>query len=355
LRELAKLSLKNNKLTFTTTLEKNLPVNNQTLQDLQEKIWYVVKSNNTNESYASNFTYELKKNDIIKLGRIKFWVKDMNICDGEFTTTYETFRPFMDIENTNITSESICRICLYSSTDEINPMISLCKCKGTMDTMHLNCLQKWLQHKSTTKEIAGKPGVSYVTKSFNCEICKEPYPTSIKYNGVTYGLMNYEVPDNQNYIILESLNSIKENQYPLSVHVMMFIENESSFLLGRGHESDVRISGISVSRTHARVYMKNNKFMLEDKGSKFGTLVLSKEAVNIENLNGNQQILQIGRTLINVTETKGNLSDNSKQLLIADAEENDLNMLSNQLNNNIFYQEEDIGKNLFHDDDQKDA
>jgi len=56
-----------------------------------------------------------------------------------------------------------------------------------------------------------------------------------------------------------------------------------------------------------------------------------------------------------VTETKGNLSDNSKQLLIADAEENDLNMLSNQLNNNIFYQEEDIGKNLFHDDDQKDA
>jgi len=111
--------------------------------------------------------------------------------------------------------------------------------------------------------------------------------------------MNYFVPEGQNYIILESLNSIKENQYPLSIHVLMFIEENESYILGRGHESDVRISDISVSRSHAKISMKNKKFYLEDTGSKFGTLVLAKDDLEI---NENQQILQIGRTLISSVE-----------------------------------------------------
>jgi pSer/pThr/pTyr-binding forkhead associated (FHA) protein len=111
--------------------------------------------------------------------------------------------------------------------------------------------------------------------------------------------MNYFVPEGQNYIILESLNSIKENQYPLSIHVLMFIEDNEHYILGRGHESDVRISDISVSRSHAKICMRDKKFYLEDSGSKFGTLVLAKDDLEI---NANQQILQIGRTLISTAE-----------------------------------------------------
>lgn len=84
----------------------------------------------------------------------------------------------------------------------------------------------------------------------------------------------------------------------------MFIEEDSDFILGRGHESDVRISDISVSRSHARIYFKDKKFMLEDTGSKFGTLVLSKDDIEINNSN---KILQIGRTLLNASEMKLNL------------------------------------------------
>jgi pSer/pThr/pTyr-binding forkhead associated (FHA) protein len=124
---------------------------------------------------------------------------------------------------------------------------------------------------------------------------------TIKYNGVFYNLLNYVIPDGQNYVILESLNSIKENQYPLSVHVLMFIEEEGSFILGRGHESDVRISDISVSRTHAKIYFKDKKFYMEDTGSKFGTLVLVKDNVEISD---SSKIMQIGRTLLNVSEIK---------------------------------------------------
>ena len=79
----------------------------------------------------------------------------------------------------------------------------------------------------------------------------------------------------------------------------MYIDSGDSFVLGRGHESDVRISDISVSRSHAKISFKNKKFILEDTGSKFGTLVLAKDSVDISE---NQVILQIGRTLISVCE-----------------------------------------------------
>jgi pSer/pThr/pTyr-binding forkhead associated (FHA) protein len=47
--------------------------------------------------------------------------------------------------------------------------------------------------------------------------------------------------------------------------------------MGRGHESDLRINDISVSRCHALIKFKNGKFLLEDNLSKFGTLVLVKK------------------------------------------------------------------------------
>lgn len=124
---------------------------------------------------------------------------------------------------------------------------------------------------------------------------------TIKYKDNYLNLLKYSVPEGQNYIILQSLNSIKENEYPLSIHVLMFIENEEYFVLGRGHESDVRISDISVSRTHAKIYFKDKKFFLEDTGSKFGTLVLAKDKVEISD---SPVILQIGRTLLAVNNSK---------------------------------------------------
>lgn len=90
---------------MTNKVETNLPINNDTLTNLQEKIWYVVKpnpinNNNTataiNSQFQSNFLYVLKKNDIIKLGRIKFVIRDMNIIDKTVEKTPEIFRNYVD-------------------------------------------------------------------------------------------------------------------------------------------------------------------------------------------------------------------------------------------------------------------
>ena len=69
------------------------------------------------------------------------------------------------------------------------------------------------------------------------------------------------------------------------------------FKLGRGHESDLRINDISVSRCHAKIKLEKGKFMLEDNTSKFGTLVLVKQRTPLLPLYN--KAVQVGRTVIN--------------------------------------------------------
>jgi pSer/pThr/pTyr-binding forkhead associated (FHA) protein len=67
--------------------------------------------------------------------------------------------------------------------------------------------------------------------------------------------------------------------------------------MGRGHDSDLRINDISVSRLHAMVKYKDGRFLLEDNMSKFGTLVLIKKKTPL--IPGFNKAVQIGRTVVN--------------------------------------------------------
>ncbi len=67
--------------------------------------------------------------------------------------------------------------------------------------------------------------------------------------------------------------------------------------MGRGHESDLRINDISVSRCHTLIKFKDGRFLLEDNTSKFGTLVLLKNRAAL--VPGFNKAVQIGRTVIN--------------------------------------------------------
>lgn len=50
--------------------------------------------------------------------------------------------------------------------------------------------------------------------------------------------------------------------------------DESTLKIGRGKDLDIRISDISVSRTHSYLKIENKKVKIFDNRSKFGTLVL---------------------------------------------------------------------------------
>ena len=75
--------------------------------------------------------------------------------------------------------------------------------------------------------------------------------------------------------------------------------NKDYIKIGRGHDSEVRITDISVSRCHALIKKTyKGAFTLEDNSSKFGTLVLVRKPIMLEN--GNTTFLQAGRTILEI-------------------------------------------------------
>ena len=67
---------------------------------------------------------------------------------------------------------------------------------------------------------------------------------------------------------------------------MIVVDHEKKeFKIGRGHESDIWVNDISVSRTHVVLwYIKEKGFELEDWKSKFGTLVFLKDSIKLDSM-----------------------------------------------------------------------
>lgn len=74
------------------------------------------------------------------------------------------------------------------------------------------------------------------------------------------------------------------------------IPMQRRYQLGRGQDCDLKVSDISVSRNHCYIQYKNGKFMLQDSGSKFGTLTLTRGRIEV--LPDTNIGMQIGRTLV---------------------------------------------------------
>jgi pSer/pThr/pTyr-binding forkhead associated (FHA) protein len=84
-----------------------------------------------------------------------------------------------------------------------------------------------------------------------------------------------------------------------NIHMLTVTEKKNEFKLGRGHESEVRINDISVSRCHAIIKCKKDGFYIEDNCSKFGTIVLLKNNLQLEE--DHTMAVQVGRTVLSFT------------------------------------------------------
>jgi hypothetical protein len=149
-----------------------------------------------------------------------------------------------------------------------------CKCAGTVGFIHFTCLKSWLGSKLHKKESADLTSMYW--KTFECEICKSAYPYSFKIATKIYKLVDIPKPPTGYYMSLESLPLEKNTSR--TIHVLNFTEQKKEFNMGRGHESEVRVNDISVSRLHAKIKYQPDGFYLEDNRSKFGTLILMKKA-----------------------------------------------------------------------------
>lgn len=155
-----------------------------------------------------------------------------------------------------------------------------CKCTGSVGFIHFECLRNWLATKLQKKETEHL--VSMYWKTFECEICKQAYPYLFKVdNRKVYKLVDIQLPascaQSGHYIVLESLPLEKNTSR--TIHVLGFSADKLTYNMGRGHESEVRVNDISVSRCHAMIKYQPDGIYIEDNRSKFGTLVLLKDTL----------------------------------------------------------------------------
>lgn len=259
----------------------------------------------------------LKPGDIIKLGRYKIRVRQIEV-EG-------TAQPDLSLENTasNTTSTSptpydplkTCRICLLEGGDQEDPLIDPCECKGSIQYVHLNCVRHWMEGRLC---LADKLKNVYFYKQLQCELCKKDYSGNFVVDGQKDALVQFPTL-NPPYIVLENLT--RDNRDPptevvdpcdrvKSLYILAYDENTSEIKIGRGHEAGVRISDVSITRCHAMLAFKDNHFCLIDNKSKFGTsLEISGRADitgsldELDEKRGNLPeylTLQVGRTILSI-------------------------------------------------------
>jgi len=72
----------------------------QNINDMQNKIWYVVKQEdgaNANIPSSSNDIYDIKINDIIKLGRVKYAITEMKLNNSLLTIDKDVENPVFNL------------------------------------------------------------------------------------------------------------------------------------------------------------------------------------------------------------------------------------------------------------------
>ena len=227
----------------------------------------IIHNKNINENYIDT------NNDLIENGAKK--INNVNITN-KVNIKLKTL--YVKLKNINKSQKKYrCRICFCEGNFEgNNPLISPCKCSGSIKYIHLNCLRKWLTSKITTKNSSNNEIYCYVFKSLKCELCQSIIPEIAEFRGKFLSLLDFKNIDPP-YIILQSMyqyNSTNRNVNELNVIFVISFKTNIQVNIGRANNSNIRLSDVSVSRNHAKLTYSNGDLFLDDVGSKFGTLLL---------------------------------------------------------------------------------
>ncbi|KAH7648424.1 Ssm4 ring finger fused to a forkhead associated (FHA) domain (apicomplexan specific architecture) [Cryptosporidium bovis] len=256
-----------------------------------------------------------------------------------------------------------------SSNEPFNPLICPCDCKGSLEYVHLQCLRTWLESRieipsgwllhtgrnnvfegfnygqlvrspsvqSSThylqirdrikrklvlilKRLASRISVSknpvntpacLQLKKFDCELCKVSFPMQLQVitaENSTMAMPLFRIPRPRfPYMVLVPIEG--EHSSKMGQIIVSFGESNIPVCIGRGHNSDIRLGEISVSRAHAQFQhcFFNNSYniCLLDMKSKFGSLIELKRPLKL----GKEGLsIQIGRALISFKTFRSNKS-----------------------------------------------
>lgn len=321
---------------FDNKVEKNMDATAENIAKINKNCWYIcnddqnnlIEQNKVKKNYKNKKEdYYLLKNDIIKFGRVKFALTYVHLWSGDRSydlqlpdkasiinrnnlnteNVFNLEKEVQNLEEVNTEEKILCRICYCEEEDkEKNPMVHLCKCKGGINYAHFNCIKLWMRTKLIIIGNRKRTVKTYYINKFNCEICKTPYPFRFKIpnHDKIFELIDVRRPDG-NYIILESLDQVKDNNNNKYIHIISLVDEEE-ITIGRGIDADLKINDISVSRLHSKLKFnfEEKSLLIKDCGSKFGTLVLIKNPFELKEKDSLE--MQVGRSVVSAKVTGGN-------------------------------------------------
>lgn len=304
---IAQLYKQYNNYYLATNVSASYDYNLNNIDYIQHKLWVNIKqieNKGVNLQYISKFDYTLSFGDLIRFGRVQYLVSDVYIKDSNNNDDIKNnidsyiYKPI--ICDNYIDNSNNCIRCHKKDNSDDNPLIRICSCIGNKNYMHLKCYKNYIKSSNIFGMKELKLQNIYILTTYNliCEHCKQPLNTFISRNNIIRSILPYKIEKkNISYFILTSMNYIRENIFTTSVIIFYFPNMNEEYYLGRGHEATFRINDISISRVHSKIYMKDNKFKIDDMGSKFGTLLLLKNDVNVEDIKNNKMVIESGRSI----------------------------------------------------------
>lgn len=230
----------------------------------------------------------LKKGDFLKFGRVKYRVKELCATESEAEEVRKKEKKKICRKMQKDKEGHTCRLC-FSEEEIGNPLISPCNCGGTMKFIHLLCFKKWLALKTIAKQ-----NIFFTKYSFQdvtCEISRCQLANSLFLDDSQPNFIEMPIKTPP-YLALEYFNK-RKNTYHICI---LSFAHKTQIVIGRGHENQVILPDLSISRCHSSISLIGNLFTLHDLHSKFGTLIKTKQGNLTQN--NSEIVIQTGRSLI---------------------------------------------------------
>ena len=282
------------------------------INNLNYALWKSIPKcpeNISNEENKDIYLYNLKENDIIRLGKIKLILREFHIANNNKKEKNNNERPFtMKLKKFE---GQICSICDKSNTETDNPIIQFCLCEKYK---HFKC------QKEKIKELIFFDGnnddyisYSYKTQCFDCKnfILSSFIIEDNKKECKLFELFDFPRKENDDYLLFETIDykNYQEEYFKMFFFIKINKKekdkNIQSILLGRksskykGFDNYIFIkNNDSLSHKHAKIEynIKEKTLVLRNISKTLNTLVLQKQI----SLEPNKNILlEIGNVQIN--------------------------------------------------------
>jgi len=232
--------------------------------------------------------HTLAEHDVIKFGRSQFKVRQLSVKPNVFSKCFALGDRHNSICKVDPSAfeelaDEQCRICLCAGSCMEDPLLAPCQCKGSIGLVHFGCLRHWVRDRLGLSNgdaafvIGGNPN------KLACELCKTPYKTTIQLADKLMPLVEIDSP----FIVLESCSDDRQYVLPIVPGKVLTI--------GRDKECTLAIRDQSMSRVHASIELVDGRFVVRDRGSRFGTFIKIWRELLLDV--GHQSSVQVGRTL----------------------------------------------------------